>query len=293
MPEIASRMHLRMIVPVVQKALRDAGIALEDVDAIAVTKGPGLSGSLLVGISFAKSLALTLDIPLIGVNHLEGHVYSVFTDTRGPHFPFLSLVVSGGHTQLMKIDRPLEHVVLGKTRDDAAGEAFDKIGKLLGLPYPGGPSIDRAATNGDPAFHAFPRSRPGGFDYSFSGLKTSVLYYLNRFDETERSAHLNTHMSDLAASVQEAIVDVLVESLAAAIDETDVKHIAIAGGVSANSRLRERAAALAADRGVVLHLPKLKYCMDNAAMIATAAYLKLDQGITSDLELTASPSLSL
>lgn len=292
-PEIASRMHQRMIVPVVQKAVSEAGVALEDLDAIGVTEGPGLSGSLLVGISFAKSLAMTLNLPLIGVNHLEGHMYSVFTDAEGPEYPFVSLVVSGGHTQLMLLERPLDHTVLGKSRDDAAGEAFDKIGKLLGLPYPGGPAIDRASRDGDRAFYAFPRSRPSRFDFSFSGLKTSVLYYLNRLDEAQRREHLETHIADLAASVQEAVVDVLIETLSEAIRETGVRHIAIAGGVSANYRLRERAALLASQAGAKLHLPDPKYCTDNAAMIATTAMLKLRHGITSNLELTASPALSL
>ncbi len=292
-PEIASRMHQRMIVPVVEKALSEADVTRSDLSAVGVTEGPGLSGSLLVGISFAKALAMALKLPLIGVNHLEGHIYSAFTDAEGPAFPFVSLVVSGGHTQLMLVQRPLEHEILGRTRDDAAGEAFDKIGKLLDLPYPGGPSIDRAARNGDPGFHRFPRSRPDGVDFSFSGLKTSVLYYLNRFDDAERREHLEKHVPDIAASVQEAIVDVLVDALSDAVEATGVKHIAIAGGVSANRRLRERAEVLAEHQGVSLHVPPMKYCTDNAAMIATAARLKLQHGITSSLALTASPSLSL
>lgn len=292
-PEIASRMHQRMIVPVVERALLDAGATRQELDAIAVTEGPGLSGSLLVGLSFAKAMSLALSIPLVGVNHLEGHVYSVFTERDGPAFPFLSLVVSGGHTQLMLVESPLHHEVLGKTRDDAAGEAFDKIGKLLDLPYPGGPAIDGAAREGDPRFHDFPRSRPGLFDFSFSGLKTSVLYYLNRLNEDERRLHLETHLPDLAASVQEAIVDVLIDVLADAIAATGARHVAIAGGVSANRRLRERAEALASETRVSLHVPHMKYCTDNAAMIATAARLKLENDITSSLDLTASPSLTL
>lgn len=292
-PELASRVHQRMIVQVVDRALEDASVTKEELGAIGVTEGPGLAGSLLVGISFAKSLALALGVPLVGVNHLEGHIYSVFTEREGPDFPFLCLIVSGGHTQLMLVERPLRHTVLGKTRDDAAGEAFDKIGKLLGLEYPGGPAIDRIATGGDMGFHDFPRSRPGPYDFSFSGLKTSVLYYLHQLGDGERQRTLDEHLPDLAASVQEAIVDVLIGAMSDAISETGVKHIAVVGGVSANSRLRSRAEKIASDRQVALHVPDMRYCTDNAAMIATAARMKLQHGLTSPLTLTASPSLTL
>ncbi|MFW5955302.1 MAG: tRNA (adenosine(37)-N6)-threonylcarbamoyltransferase complex transferase subunit TsaD [Rhodothermales bacterium] len=291
-PEIASRMHQRMIVPVVTRALEEAGVGRKEVEAVAVTVGPGLAGSLLVGISFAKAMAFGLGVPLVGVNHLDGHVYSVFIECRGPSFPFLCLVVSGGHTQLMLIRGPLDHVVLGRTRDDAAGEAFDKIGKLLGLEYPAGPAIDRLARSGDPRFHRFPRSRPGRFDFSFSGLKTSVLYFLNALSEDDRQRFYDEHMADICASVQEAIVDVLVDATADAIEETGVTELAVVGGVSANSRLRRRAETMARQMGVAFHAPEPRYCTDNAAMIAMAGRLKLESGHVSSLSLTASPSLS-
>ena len=292
-PEVASRAHQRMIVDTVQTALERADVERGGLDAIAVTHGPGLAGSLMVGVSFAKAMALGLDVPLIGVNHIEGHVYSVFTEQAGPSYPFLCLVVSGGHTQLMLVEGPLEHRLLGRTRDDAAGEAFDKIGKLFGLEYPGGPVIDRLAKDGDPAFHRFPRSRPDRYDFSFSGLKTSVLYYLNAMPEDDRARVLDEHMADLCASVQEAVVDTLVGAMRDALEETGVNHVAIVGGVSANRRLREAAGTMADRQGVQLYVPHPKFCTDNAAMIATAGLLKLRRGQVSALTLTPNPSLSL
>lgn len=293
-PELASRDHQRLIVPVVAQALAEAGITRDDLDAVAVTYGPGLAGSLLVGLSFAKAYALGLGIPFIGVNHLEGHIYSVFIESR-PAFPYLCLVVSGGHTQLVHVDEGFALTLLGKTRDDAAGEAFDKVAKLLGLGYPGGPTVDRLAQQGDPAFHRFPRTRPdpNGYEFSFSGLKTSVLYYLNAFSEDERAGFLDEHLADLCASFQQAIIDVLVDALRRGIRETGVRDIAVVGGVSANTGLRAAAEALAEEEGVTLHLPPLKYCMDNAAMIAVTAHYKLAAGLTSPLSLTAQPSLAL
>lgn len=292
-PELASRAHQRLIVPVVEQALKEAGVTKGDLDAVAVTYGPGLAGSLLVGLSFAKAYAFALDVPLVGVNHLEGHVYSVFIEPPVPAFPFLCLVVSGGHTQLVLVEEGFRHTTLGRTRDDAAGEAFDKVAKLLDLGYPGGPRIDALAREGDPSFHTFPRSRPGGLDFSFSGLKTSVLYYLNAFSEAERTALLEAHLPDLCAAFQQAVVDVLIDAVRRALHETGVRHLAIVGGVSANTALRAAADDLAEAEGVTLHVPRLAHCMDNAAMIAVTGRVKLAAGQTSPLTLTAEPNLNL
>ncbi len=292
-PELASRDHQRLIVPVVERALDEAKRSAQDVSAVGVTYGPGLAGSLLVGLSFAKAFALGRGIPLIGVNHLEGHIYSVFIEPPAPAFPFLSLVVSGGHTQLMVIEDGFKHTLLGRTRDDAAGEAFDKVGKLLGLGYPGGPEIDRLATTGDRSFQAFPRSRPGRYDFSFSGIKTAVLYYLNRFSAEEREALLRDHSADLCASFQQAIVDVLASAVAEAVHETGIRQVAVSGGVSANSGLRAALEERAATDGFSVFIPPLRFCMDNAAMIGVAAQMKFEAGLTSALTLTAEPSLRL
>lgn len=292
-PELASRAHQRLIVPVVNAALSEADITRDQLDGVAVTYGPGLAGSLLVGVSFAKAFAFGLDIPLVGVNHLEGHIYSVFIEPPIPPFPFLCLVVSGGHTQLMLIEDDFRHTLLGKTRDDAAGEAFDKVAKLIGLGYPGGPIIDRLAKEGNPTFHDFPRSHLGAYDFSFSGIKTSVLYYLNAYSDEERKKFLEDHLADLCASFQQAIVDVLVGRIRKAVRKTGVRHVAITGGVSANSALRVAAQAAADKRGFTLYTPALAYCMDNAAMIARAGDVKLHAGHVSPLSLTAIPNLAL
>ena len=291
-PELASRDHQRLIVPVVQQALAEAGLQQDALGAIAVTYGPGLAGALLVGLSFAKAYALGLGVPLVGVNHLDGHIYSVFIENEAPpRFPYLCLVVSGGHTLLVRVDGGAALHLLGQTRDDAAGEAFDKVARLLGLGYPGGPEIDALAQRGDPAFHAFPRTQAGGFDFSFSGLKTSVLYYLNAFSEAERSALLHNHLADVCAAFQQAVVDVLIDALRRGVRETRMADVAIVGGVSANTQLRAEAEALARNEGVRLHLPPLRYCMDNAAMIAVTAHHRLAMGRTSPLWLTAAPAL--
>lgn len=292
-PELASRAHERAIVPVVERALREAGLQRRDLDAIAVTVGPGLIGSLLVGVSFAKALALGLDIPLIGVNHLDGHLASLFLDGAGPAFPHACLIVSGGHTQIMRVDGPGRTRLLGKTRDDAAGEAFDKVGKLLGLPYPGGPEIDRRAAQGDPTFHAFPRTRLAGYDMSFSGIKTSMLYHLNAIPDAERAAYLAQNMDDLCASFQEAVVDMLVAPVKKAMRDEGLKELGLVGGVSANSRLRTRLERLVLSMRGSLHVPPLAYCMDNAAMIAMAGYQQWTDGLQSPLTITADPSLTL
>jgi N6-L-threonylcarbamoyladenine synthase len=291
-PELASRDHQRLIVPVVSAALDEAGVERTDITAVAAVYGPGLAGSLLVGLSFSKALAFSLDVPLVGVNHIDGHIYSVFVDEEGPSFPFLCLTVSGGHTQLALIKPDFQHTTLTKTRDDAAGEAFDKVAKLLGLGFPGGPEIDRLAEGGDPSFHSFPRSRPDRQSYSFSGIKTSMLYYLNSFTDAERAILLSEHMSDLCASFQTAIVDVLVDSLDDAITDTGITEIAVAGGVSSNRELGRRVKALCLERDANWYIPRPALCTDNAAMIAKAAEFKLSAGLSSDLTLTAVPNLT-
>jgi N6-L-threonylcarbamoyladenine synthase len=292
-PELASRAHQRLIVPVVDAALAEAGVAKTDLDAVAVTYGPGLAGSLLVGLSFAKALALGLGIPLVGVNHLEGHLYSVFVEPPGPPFPYLCLTVSGGHTQLVIVRDGFRHEVLGRTRDDAAGEAFDKVAKMLGLGYPGGPVIDRLARDGDPTFQAFPRTRLGDYDFSFSGIKTSVLYYLNRFSDAERETVLTEHTGDIAASFQTAVVDVLVGAIRDAVRATGIRSVAVVGGVSANSQLRRDAATAAEADDFDLFIPKPVYSVDNAAMIAVTGHFKWAAGVESPLTLSAAPNLSV
>ncbi|MFT4604303.1 MAG: N6-L-threonylcarbamoyladenine synthase [Rhodothermales bacterium] len=292
-PELASRDHQRAIVPVVRQALAEAGLAYEDLSAVSVTHGPGLAGSLLVGLSYAKGLAWSLDIPLVGVNHLEGHLFSLFLGGAEPSLPFLCLIVSGGHTQVVQVSSDFSYATLGRTRDDAAGEAFDKVGKLLGLPYPGGPEVDRRAAFGDPTFVQFPRTHLKGVDFSFSGIKTSVLYYLNDFSEDERSAHLAEHTDDLCASFQAAVVEMLVRGLARAIRQTGIKEIGLVGGVSANSGLRLALSRFAEKERLRVFVPEMEYCMDNAAMIAAAGYRKLEAGRVSSLALTAEPGLKL
>ena len=292
-PELASRAHQRLIVPVVRQALEEAGCCLGDVEAVAVTHGPGLTGSLLVGLSFAKALAVGGGIPLLGVNHLEGHLYSVGIEPPAPPFPYLCLIVSGGHTQLVLVEEGFQHTLLGRTLDDAAGEAFDKVAQLLDLGYPGGPAIDQHARAGDAAFHAFPRSRPGQYDFSFSGLKTSVLYYLNDFSESGRARLLEDHLDDLCASFQQAVVDVLIDVLCSAVEATDVNHVAITGGVSANTALRAEAEAMSRRQDVTLYVPPPAFCMDNAAMVAHAGGLRWTAGCTSPLTLEAEPRLAL
>lgn len=289
-PELASRAHHKTIWATVEQALAEAGIDIDEIDAIAVTQGPGLMGSLLVGICFAKGLSLAHDIPLIGVNHMDAHIYANFIDHQ-PEYPFVALTVSGGHTQLVLVKGAFEHEILGETRDDAAGEAFDKIGKILGLPYPAGPIIDEKSKNGDPKFHQFPQALLNeGFEFSFSGLKTSVMYYLE--DKSNQESFLDDHMSDVCASVSEAITSVLVKKLKKAVKHTGVKTIVLAGGVSANSMLRAKAKRLADQLDLKLHIPKLAYCTDNAAMIAMTGYMKAQREMYDDLNMKPFASLS-
>jgi len=291
-PELASRDHQRLIVPVVRQALEEADCTADDLDAVAVTYGPGLPGSLLVGLAFAKAFAAGRDLPLVGVNHLEGHLYSVDLSTPSPPRPYLCLIVSGGHTELVLVEDAFRHTVLGQTRDDAAGEAFDKVAQLLDLGYPGGPAIDRLAADGDPSFHDFPRTRLDDHDFSFSGLKTSVLYYLRDLGE-EKASVLAEHRADLCASFQQAVVDVLVGAVCDAAERTGVRHVAVVGGVSANSALRAALRDAAAEDGFEVYTPEMAYCMDNAAMIARTGAMHVEAGHRSDPTLDIAPRLGV
>ncbi|MCH5226595.1 MAG: tRNA (adenosine(37)-N6)-threonylcarbamoyltransferase complex transferase subunit TsaD [Muribaculaceae bacterium] len=280
-PELASRAHQENIVPVVSEALREAGISKSQLTAIAFTRGPGLLGSLLVGTSFAKGLAMALNIPLIDVNHLHGHVLSHFikreeSDSH-PEFPFLCLLVSGGNSQIVLAKSPKEMEILGKTIDDAAGEAFDKCAKVMGLPYPGGPHIDRLAATGDPGRFKFSKPHIPGLDYSFSGLKTSFLYTL-RDALKEDPEFIEKNKADLAASLQHTIIEILLDKLAKAVKEYPVKHLAIGGGVSANSGVRKAVQDFCDRRGIKAWIPERAFTTDNAAMVAEAGYFKYLDG---------------
>jgi N6-L-threonylcarbamoyladenine synthase len=272
-PELASRAHQENLIPVVHEALSGAGISKNDLSAIAVTRGPGLMGSLLVGVSFAKAFAKALNLPLIDVNHMQAHVLAHFIEEPRPNFPFICLTVSGGHTQLVWVRDHLDMEVIGETQDDAVGEAFDKTAKLLGLPYPGGPLLDRYAKQGNPEAFAFPITRMPGLNYSFSGIKTAVLYFLR--DRLEENPNFITeNLPDLCASIQHTLVEMLLIKLKEAMKQVGVSEVAIAGGVSANSGLRSALADLARRKGWKLYVPELEYCTDNAAMIAMAAHYK-------------------
>lgn len=286
-PELASRAHQKTISQTVAQALEEAGISLQEIDLIAVTQGPGLMGSLLVGLCFAKGLALANNIPIVGVNHMDAHIYANFIDNT-PEFPFISLTVSGGHTQLVHVKAPFDHEILGKTRDDAAGEAFDKIGKVFGLEYPAGPMMDKLSKKGNPKFHKFPQALlREGLDFSFSGLKTSALYFV----QDQEEGFIEENLNDLCASVSEAITEVLVKKLKRAVEQTGVKTIALAGGVSANSMLRSKTEALAEKMGLALHIPKITYCTDNAAMIAITGKMKADLGEFDGVDIKPFASL--
>lgn len=276
-PELASRAHQQNIIPVVEVALREAKISKNQLSAIAFTRGPGLLGSLLVGTSFAKAFALGLNIPIIEVNHLRAHILSHFVQTNDPHkvpeFPFLCLTVSGGHTQIVRVDSPAEMKILGETIDDAAGEAFDKAAKIMGLPYPGGPHIDKLAAIGNPNAYSFPEPKIQGLNYSFSGLKTSFLYFIR--DELKKNPQfIEENKADLASSLQQTIIHILLSKLRRASHETGIKEIAIAGGVSANSGLRNTLAKMAEKERWNIYLPAFQFTTDNAAMIAIAGYFK-------------------
>lgn len=271
-PELASRAHQQHIVPVVDVALKKAGVEMDELSAVAFTQGPGLLGSLLVGSSFAKSLSLSLNVPLIGVNHLEAHVLAGFIE-HPLEFPYLCLLVSGGHTQIVQVNSPHDMDVIGRTLDDAAGEAFDKTAKMLGLSYPGGPQLDKLAKTGNPLAFTFPDSRVGELDFSFSGLKTAVLYFVR--DEREKQADfVEQNLSNICASVQHTIVSYLMRKLKRAIKQTGIHRVTISGGVSANNYLRMVAEETANKHGWKLVVPSLEYCTDNAGMIAMAAHFK-------------------
>lgn len=288
-PELASRAHQQNIIPVVDKALKDAKISKKELSAVAFTRGPGLMGSLLVGVSFAKSFARALNIPLIDVNHLEAHVLAHFIkdmpEQKVPQFPFLCLLVSGGNTQIILLESPRKMKVIGQTIDDAAGETIDKAAKILSLPYPGGPHIDRLAKEGKPVL-AFSQSNIKDYDYSFSGLKTSILYTL-RDKLKENPNYIEENIKDIACSVQKAVVDSLLKKFEKAIKDLKIKTIAVAGGVSANSELRARLQQLGDKYGCEVFIPKFSYTTDNAAMVAVAGLFKYMDNDFADLSLTA------
>ncbi|WP_129718033.1 tRNA (adenosine(37)-N6)-threonylcarbamoyltransferase complex transferase subunit TsaD [Pedobacter sp. SYP-B3415] len=270
-PELASRVHQQNIVPAVSQALKDSGIEKTDLDAVAFTRGPGLLGSLLVGVSFAKSFALALDLPLIAVNHMQAHILAHFIDEPKPSFPFLCLTVSGGHTQIVKVNDFFDMEIVGETLDDAAGEAFDKTAKILQLPYPGGPLVDKWAKSGNPDAFAFPEPQIPGLDFSFSGFKTSVLYFVR--DNMQRDPQfIANNLTDICASVQKRIVSILLNKVKKASVQYGIKQIAIAGGVSANSGLRTGLEDMAKKHGWQTFIPAFQYCTDNAGMIAIAAH---------------------
>ena len=289
-PELASRAHQQNIIPVVHRALEMAGIDKKELSAIAFTRGPGLMGSLLVGVSFAKGLAQSLNIPLVEVNHLQGHILAHLIkdpvkELAHPSFPFLCLLVSGGHTQIVVMKDPLSFEIIGQTIDDAAGEAFDKCAKVMGLPYPGGPVIDKLAKEGNPKAFSFAKPKVGGLNYSFSGLKTSFLYFL-RNEVAKDPDFIEKNKKDLCASLQHTIIAILLENLAKAAKETGIKEVAVAGGVSANSGLRDTLIAEGEKRGWNVYIPEFRFTTDNAAMIAVTGYYKFLEGQTARLDVT-------
>ena len=297
-PELASRAHMENIVPVVENAIHSANITFSQIDAIAFTQAPGLIGSLLVGAQFAKSMAMSLNKPLIAVHHMQAHVLANLIPENKPDFPFLCLTVSGGHTQIVLCESPLKMKVLGETIDDAAGEAFDKSAKLLGLPYPGGPLIDHYAATGNPNRFHFPEPQVAGLDFSFSGLKTSILYFLQNAGksliykekflatEDERQQFIDSNLPDICASIQNRIIQILLNKLHKAVVETGVNNVCLAGGVSANKGLRTSLVNMGAERGWKTFIPDFEYCTDNAAMIAITGYYKYLANDFSDLRVT-------
>ncbi len=295
-PELASRAHQQNIVPVVQQAIEQAGITKNDLDAIAFTQGPGLMGSLLVGASFAKSLSIALDIPLINVNHMQAHVLAHFIrdkDQSIPNFPFLCLTISGGHTQILKVSGSNKFEILGETIDDAVGEAFDKTAKLLGLPYPGGPLIDKYALKGNKyAFQFTEPKTPNELDFSFSGLKTAILYFLQR-EQKKNNNFIEENLNDICASIQLTIVNILIKKLKLAVKITGIKDVAIAGGVSANSEIRKTLKECEETMGWKIYIPKFEYTTDNAAMIGIVGYFKFLDNDFNDKNLLASSRLKI
>ena len=294
-PELASRAHQQNIIPVVDEAIRKAGIKKEDIDAVAFTRGPGLMGSLVVGTSFAKAFSMAMNVPMVDVNHMVGHVLAHFIDDEGkkkPAFPFLCLTVSGGHTQIVLVEDHLKMKVIGTTIDDAAGEAFDKAAKLLGFPYPGGPLIDKHAKMGDPNRFEFSKPNLPGYDFSFSGLKTSILYFLQKQTKLNAS-FIEQNLDDLCASIQKTVIEILLKKLVKAATEFKIDQIAIAGGVSANSGLRE-AIQLAGEKNKWdVFIPKFEYCTDNAAMIAITGKYMFEKGLFADQSIAATARYSM
>ncbi len=294
-PELASRAHQQNIVPVVHQALRKANIDKNQLSAIAFTRGPGLMGSLLVGTSFSKSLAMGLDIPLIDVNHMQAHILAHFISAEGqtaPNFPFIALTISGGHTQIVKVTDYFEMEVLGETIDDAVGEAFDKAGKILGLPYPAGPFIDKYAQQGDPHRFSFTKPKVGPLDFSFSGLKTAVLYFVER-EVAKNPNFIKENLEDVCASLQFTIVDYLMDKLKNTVKATGIKEIAIGGGVSANSGIRKALKDAEQTHGWTTHIPRFEYCTDNAAMIAMVGELKYKEQRFAKQDVVAKARMKL
>lgn len=294
-PELASRAHQLNIVPVVHQALKEANITKNQLNGIAFTRGPGLMGSLLVGTSFAKSLAYGLEIPLIDVNHMQGHILAHFIEESGykkPPFPFLAMTISGGHTQIVKVINYFEMEVIGETIDDAVGEAYDKSGKILGLGYPAGPQIDKLAQAGEPKAYQFTKPKVAGLDFSFSGLKTAILYFIQR-EEKVNPNFVKENLNDICASIQYTIIEILMDKLKLAVKQTGIKHIAIGGGVSANSGIRAALKSAEKKHDWTTYIPKFEYTTDNAAMIAIVGYLKYLENDFSNFDVMASARLKI
>ena len=294
-PELASREHQKLILPVVKKTLEEAKINISDLSAIAFTNGPGLVGSLMVGTSFAKSMALALNIPLIAVNHMQAHILAHFINDPGnknPDFPFLALTISGGHTQIVRVDSYFEMVELGKTLDDAVGEAFDKSGKVIGLKYPAGPEIDKLSKKGDPKKFSFTKPKVNGLNFSFSGLKTNFLNFINKQVRINEN-FIHENLNDICASLQNIIVEILMEKIIMASKQTGINTIVICGGVSANSEIRDRLKVNSGKYNWNVHIPKISYTTDNAAMIAITGQLKYQNNMFSNFETSANPRLKI
>ncbi|RAU83463.1 tRNA (adenosine(37)-N6)-threonylcarbamoyltransferase complex transferase subunit TsaD [Pontibacter arcticus] len=291
-PELASRAHQQNIIPVVSQALLTANVTKSELSAVAFTRGPGLLGALLIGCSFAKSFALGLGIPIIEVNHMQAHILAHFIEDPKPEFPFLCLTVSGGHTQIVLVKSPLDMEVIGQTTDDAVGEAFDKTAKMLGLPYPGGPMLDKAAALGNPKAFAFPVGNMPGYDYSFSGIKTSVLYFLQK-QVKENPAFVQENINDICASVQFTLIKTLLKKLVQASKDLNINQIAIAGGVSANSGLRHTLQEYAKKYNWQVYIPAFQYCTDNAAMIAMAAHFQFLEGDFATQYVSPEPRMKI
>lgn len=293
-PELASRAHEKNIVPVIHQALKKANITKEQLSAVAFTQGPGLMGSLLVGASFAKSLSLALNIPLIGVNHMQGHILAHFIDEEGfdkPEFPFLAMTISGGHTQIIRVNDYFDMEIIGETTDDAVGEAFDKSAKILGLPYPGGPLIDKYAQLGNPKF-PFTKPRVEGLNFSFSGLKTQILYFIQK-QTKENSDFIDENLNDICASIQHIIIEIIMDKLKIAVQQTGIIRIAIGGGVSANSGIRKALKKTEQTHGWKTFIPKFEYTTDNAAMIGITGYLKYKKGLFDDISIVSKARMEI